>query len=337
MSARRPWTYAFGGAVVAAAVLVGAVAVAGDRIGLGGGDEPGPGSAASSPTAEASPTQAPSDPPSEAATESPSGSATPSAAPSATPSSTPPEPMDQLVVAAYYLGPTPGAPRLFREFRRVATDDPLDGALRVLQGEPNDPDYRTPWPAGSFRSATFDGTGADGAVGIELGSDLTRRPATLSRQEARLAVQQVVHTVQAAVQARASVDFYLEGRRVPTVYGVRTPPGLRNAPALDVLSPMSITSPEEGATVSGRFTASGVGSSFEANVPWEIRRGGRAVKSGFTTAEGWMDKLYPWRTEPIDVSGLEPGRYVFVAMTDDPSGGEEGNGPTLDTRTIVVR
>ena len=48
-----------------------------------------------------------------------------------------------------------------------------------------------------------------------------------------------------------------------------------------------------------------------------------------------MDKLYPWETE-VDVSDLAPGTYTFVAMTDDPSGGE-GGGPTEDTKTIIVR
>ena len=103
---------------------------------------------------------------------------------------------------------------------------------------------------------------------------------------------------------------------------------------------MSISSPDEGAVVSGTFTASGVGSSFEANVPWEIRRGEEPVQRGSTTADGWMDRLYPWRTRPIDVSHLAPGTYTFVAMTDDPSAGEagaEGAGPDIDTRTIVVR
>jgi hypothetical protein len=47
-----------------------------------------------------------------------------------------------------------------------------------------------------------------------------------------------------------------------------------------------------------------------------------------------MDKLYPWETE-IDLSGLEPGDYTFVAMTDDPSNGE-GSGPTEDSKTITV-
>ena len=48
-----------------------------------------------------------------------------------------------------------------------------------------------------------------------------------------------------------------------------------------------------------------------------------------------MDKLYPWETE-VDVSDLEPGTYTFVALTDDPSGGAEGGGPTEDSKTIVV-
>jgi hypothetical protein len=35
------------------------------------------------------------------------------------------------------------------------------------------------------------------------------------------------------------------------------------------------------------------------------------------------------------VSGLAPGTYSFVALTDDPSGGE-GPGPTEDSKTIIV-
>ena len=53
-------------------------------------------------------------------------------------------------------------------------------------------------------------------------------------------------------------------------------------------------------------------------------------------AAGWgEDKLFPWHVS-IDVSDLAPGSYTFMAMTDDPSGGAEGNGPYTDTRTIVI-
>ena len=61
---------------------------------------------------------------------------------------------------------------------------------------------------------------------------------------------------------------------------------------------------------------------------------GEVVLDGFSTAEGWIEHLYPWEAE-VDVSGLEPGTYTFAVMTDDPSGGE-GPGPTEDTKTIVV-
>ena len=58
--------------------------------------------------------------------------------------------------------------------------------------------------------------------------------------------------------------------------------------------------------------------------------------NGFGTAAGCgVDKLYPWEVE-VDVSTLAPGTYTFVAMNDDPSGGAEGHGPDVDTRTIVV-
>ncbi len=126
---------------------------------------------------------------------------------------------------------------------------------------------------------------------------------------------------------RGGTDFRL--------LGLSTELEFRQAPPLDVLALVSVTSPEEGATVSGSFTASGVANSFESNVPWEIREGDTVVAQGFATADGWMDRLYPWTTE-VDVSDLAPGTYTFAAMTDDPSGGAEGAGPTEDTKTIVV-
>jgi hypothetical protein len=78
-----------------------------------------------------------------------------------------------------------------------------------------------------------------------------------------------------------------------------------------------------------------VASSFEATVPWQILdAGGTEVLEGFATAEGWMERLYPWETT-IDVSGLPAGEYVFRAQTDDPSDGE-GGGPTEDTKSFTI-
>lgn len=98
---------------------------------------------------------------------------------------------------------------------------------------------------------------------------------------------------------------------------------------------ITLEEPAEGAEVSGSFTASGTANSPEANVPWRVLDAdGNVVLEGFATADGWMDKLYPWETD-VDVSSLAPGTYLFEASTSDPSDGE-GDPPQVVAATIVV-
>jgi hypothetical protein len=223
------------------------------------------------------------------------------------------------LVAAYYVGDTPQGPRLFREFDRVPAGDPLQAALDRIEQPASDPDYRTSWATGSFGRVTVD----EDSIDVELGvNDLSDD----------LAVQQVVYTLQAAARERLPVWFWLDGQRGNAPYTA--------APENDVLSLVSISDPAEGNHYEGSFIARGRANSFEATVPWEIRtqrgpRGGAIVKRGVATAEGTADRLYEWGAE-IDLTGIAPGTYTFVAMTDDPSDGE-GPGPFTDTRTIVVR
>ncbi|QIG42729.1 hypothetical protein G5V58_07980 [Nocardioides anomalus] len=265
-------------------------------------DEPtSAGSGASSPTSE---------PP---ATESASP-ATSSATPAA----------ETVAVPVYFVGDTPLGPRLFREFRDVGADDPVDEALALLTaGDALDPDYRTLLPAGSITLA-----GHDESIALTADPAYAERPDGMSPAEAKLAVQQVVRTVQGALQKSVPVAFDTD------MLGLGT--SFKAAGDNAVLALVNITEPAEGATVSGTFTASGVANSFEATVPWQIRDGsGQKVQEGFATAEGWGDKLYPWQA-PVDVSALAPGTYTFVASTDDAADGE-GAGPTEDTKTITVQ
>lgn len=323
MSARRPWSYAVGGAVVAVAGVVVAIAVAGDRLGLTSSDEqPGPAAAAHHRHHRAS---SPDATPAAAESTSPSASATGSSP-------------DTSSVAAYYLGQTPDGQRLYREFTAVRADGDLpteavNAALAWSSG-PHDPDYSSPWPGGtSVQQVSLDGD----TITVDLvGEDTVQdRPDGMSDSDAHLALQQVVYTAQAALQTRAPVHFLVNDQPADHVLGVNTSRPVGNDDPMKVLSLISISDPAEGATVHGSFTATGVASSFEANVPWQVRQGDQVVKKGFATAEGWMDKLYPW-TADIDVSDLAPGDYTFVAMTDDPSTGE-GKGPYVDTRTITVQ
>jgi hypothetical protein len=299
---RRRWLFAVGGAVVAAAAVVTAVAV----IGADPAPTPDPG-LADSPTS---------------AVESPSGSP-----PTASTSS--------RAVAGYYLGDTPSGVRLYREFRSLPAE-PLPGALELLATQPVDPDYRTPWQPGQLLDASFDGAGADAMVTVIVDPSVRARPAGMSGEEAQAAVQQVVYTLQAAVQARAPVRFGTADGSIDQVLGVPTAEPVANAAVLRTLSLVNLTTPEEGAAVSGTLDVAGVANSSEANVPWTLRRGDDVVDQGSFTAEGWMgQRLFPFSGE-VDVSSLDPGSYTLIVETDDPSGGTEGPGAFSDTRTIVL-
>jgi hypothetical protein len=238
----------------------------------------------------------------------------------------------EVTVAAYFVGETPQGPRLYREFRRTEDSGPGLSGLALLEAGPLDTDYLSMWPEGAFTSL---GDPEAGVVNLTLADDsFADRPPGMTEVEADLALEQVIYTLQAGFQERLAVQFRIGDGPAESVLGIPASEPLGNGPILETLALVNVTSPEEGATVSGTFTASGVASSFEATVPWQIRQDGQVVADGFATAEGWMDKLYPWQTD-VDVSGLAPGEYEFVALTDDPSGGE-GGGPHEDSKTIIV-
>jgi hypothetical protein len=317
----RPWYLGVGAAVVATAATIAAVAVVGGDAGRPA-SEPG---FADSPS-EAAP-----------ASSDPGGEESPSTKESEPPTSS-------VAIPVYYVGDSPMGPRLYREFHTGDGGDPLGTALEhAVSQAPEDPDYTVPWPTGTAVSGSVgaDGTDDAGKIAVDVtspgGEDLQARPAGMSRETAEMAVQQLVWTAQAAVQSSAPVQVTLDGDRTDRLLGVPVGEPLVRADELSTLSLVIVTSPSEGQEVTDSFRAEGIGSSFEATVPWQIRRGDAVVKEGFSTASGWMDRLYPWRTDAIDVSDLEPGEYTFVALTDDPSGGAEGPGAFSDTRTIHVR
>ena len=254
-----------------------------------------------------------------------------------TPTLAPPSPTPTAGMTAYplyFLGETPVGTRLYREFQRAAGPTSLQTAIQLLAFGPGDPDYRTAWPVGSFDTADYwDSL----TVHVDLtDASLHDRPASMSKAEAELAIQQVLFTVQAVANRRVAVQFRLDGNPIDQVFGVPTSEPLTTGSQLDQLALVSVSNPSEGLEVDGSFVADGRASSFEGTVPWELRDSLDAVvRHGFAQA-AMGDHLMPWKTERIDVSDLPPGSYEFVAMTDDPSGGE-GPGPFTDTRTIVVR
>jgi hypothetical protein len=236
---------------------------------------------------------------------------------------------DQVTVPVYFTGETPHGTKLFREFRRVDAADPLGAALTLAaSGDALDPDYGTALPAGTFSTS--------GSAEVPLPDDSwTGVPDGMSDSASIQAIQQLVYTAQGVLQSRDPITFTDSSGAATQIFDIASEDGFTAADPVKTLALVSVTAPEQGAPVGGTFTASGVSSSFEATTPWQVRdSSGAVVLDGFATAEGWMDKLYPWESD-VDVSALAPGEYTFVALTDDPSDGE-GAGPTEDSKTIIV-
>lgn len=243
----------------------------------------------------------------------------------------PPETRDGAV-PVYYVGQTPQGPKLFREFRPVPEGASVVGGAELTWTTPLDPDYYSLWAPRSVTSERGD----EHTARVQITPDLVDRPATMTADQAELAIQQVVYTISAQRPGPQQVQFLVDGKPADRVLGVPLDGPVSRAPQLDVLALVSISDPAEGREVDGHFSANGVASSFEGTVHWELRNlDDEVVRDG--VAQGTMeDHLTPWDTGDIDVSDLPAGLYTFEASTDDPSGGEAG-GPTVDTRVVILR
>lgn len=261
----------------------------------------------------------------------------PADTPSATVPNEPNEPADPNAnrgVPVYYAGDAARGTRLFREFQDMMVCAALDclpsaAVAAAVAGTPDDPDYRTLWPSGAQLEA-FEQT--DDLLTVTLGGDLRERPAGMSAEDAGLAVEQVIYTVQAAVgRGRLPVQFLLNGGRTDMILGVPVSEPLAAGEELDVLAPVQISSPGHGQVLqAGKVTVEGVAAVFEANVIWELLVGGDAVvDSGFTTAE----ECCTFAPYSFDLD-LEPGTYTIVVRDEDMSG--EGRPVNTDTREFVV-
>lgn len=313
MSSKRSWLLGAGAAVVATAATVMAVAVLADG---GWTDDPGvadPAAVTNGVTSQgASPTSTEQPGPSESA------------------------PAGTTAVPVYYVGDTPHGPRLYREFHRVSTSEPARTAVEEAVSDPTDPDYRSPWPSGTqVGEVGYDGDVV--TVGLQPpdpggeGTDLRRRPDGMAQDEAEVAVQQLVYTVQAALQqGRPPVQFLIDGERTDLLLGVPVAEPLAQDAAEDVLAQVWIIGPAEGDKVTAPFEVEGLAAAFEATVAWELRDGDRVVQDGFTTARECCT-MAPYSFEV----SAPPGEYTLVVQNTDPSAGE-GPGVSEDTKQVTV-
>ena len=233
-------------------------------------------------------------------------------------------------VPVYYLADTPAGPRLYREFHRVTGADPATDAVHEMLADSTgqDPDYRSHWPPGTELRGPVGH--ADGVITVDLTGVGPGPDADL----AELTIQQLVFTVQGALQSTDPVRLLVDGAPVAQLWGVATAEPVPRGDRYALRSLVQINEPAHGAEVGRDVVVSGEAAAYEATVIWQVLRGAEVaevVRSGFvSTAEGQTFAPYSFTVR------LDPGEYVLRVTEDDPSGGE-GRPPLSDDKTIVVR
>lgn len=257
-----------------------------------------------------------------------SGTATTTQGTPTTGSTPVPAPGHTSPVPVYYVGPrTDGSTTLvlFREFTKAEIAQPGDAAAtataaleQAVADGPVGAPYRPMWQGVRVDKVTV----TSGEIDVTLSTGAKG----LDQAEGQVAVQQLVWTAQAAVnKGNLPVRFSLADGST-TIAGDLTTGQTYVRPTGDaanrLLSPVWISEPSRGqALKAGKVTVSGVASTFEASVQWEIGRLGtpdKAVASGHTTASAGA----PARGEYSFVVGPLPvGDYVVTVFETSPKDG----------------
>ncbi|GAA2161597.1 hypothetical protein GCM10009845_11860 [Pedococcus bigeumensis] len=199
---------------------------------------------------------------------------------------------------------------------------------------PLDPDYLSPWRPASRITVSRKGTG----LVVDLSSDAFSNT-NVGSELAATAIQQLVYTATAAASQAGTpattVTITKDGKPAD-VWGVlRIGTATRRAPLLDVQAQVWVTSPQQGdVRKAGKVGFAGFGTSFEATFGWVVR-----TSAGKTVAHGSaMGGTGTGGFGPFSYSArLQPGTYIVVVSTDDPSGGAGANGPATDDKQFTVR
>jgi hypothetical protein len=292
---------------VAVATAAAVVAVAVVAVLLGPASRSGTGTASGPTAGPTSPGPTSSD--SGAPSPSPSASESASTSPSSPPGGT------AHAVPAYYVRVFEGHARLYREFHRVVTTDAgvVAASLATMLAAPADPDYASLWPVGTTVTALT----RTGAGGKDLTVVLSAAPTGF----ADVAVQQVVYTVTAADPDVAAVTVTYPGGSSGAVGRVVD---------WQILAPVWVLAPVDGAHASSPLKLSGTASVFEATVSWQVARAdGTVAASGAAMATIGAPGRGAWS---VSVP-LPPGTYTVTAWE---ASAQDGRVTWPDTKVVVV-
>jgi hypothetical protein len=235
--------------------------------------------------------------------------------------------------ALYYVGNSPLGPRLYRSFdRNIDPSASSDGTLAVRDllrtNVAPDPDYRSAWPAGWRQGAPVCHTA--GLITVDLvAPDSDTAPARV--ELARLALQQLVYTVQDALRTTDPVRLLINGAPAQQLWGQPVAAPIQRADPLDTRARVQIDSPSDNAVINTpSIQVFGEAATFEANVQWQVLRGTTMVAHGHASA-GQAMEFSPYRFSVP----LPPGRYTLRVFEADESDGE-GRPPFADTKAFTV-
>jgi Immunoglobulin-like domain of bacterial spore germination/Sporulation and spore germination len=243
-----------------------------------------------------------------------------------------PEAETSKAVPLYWAGKVVGARvesqvRLYRTYARINGRPAYEAVRRMVAGKVADPDYTSYWQGARVASVLR----SDGVVTVDFDA---LPEATLDGPTARVAVQQLVYTVQGAMGTGNAepVRITEQGRAVPALFGaIDTRRPISRAQALDVQALVWVVTPENGATLTSPVKVTGIAAVYEATLNWQVTAAGTAevvMRGTANTAEGGTFSPYAFSVR------LPPGKYVLEVFE---SSAEDGRATSTDSKTITVR
>jgi hypothetical protein len=232
----------------------------------------------------------------------------------------------------YFVSETSQGFRLVQEVQQVSKnendlgeDKGLNSLIMLVDGQlpPFDGDHRTLWNNGTKVNSV---TTSDGVATV----DLTLGRISLGAESEQRAIDQIVWTLIGNDPTITSVKFTVDGVATDSLAGhVDFGQTFVLAPTYEVLASVWIDLLDRS-DVKNPVSMSGSACTFEANVAWELTKGGDVVSSGATTAELACPDRSDWS---IDLGELAPGNYV---LTVSDFSAEDGSVIFQDSKAFSV-
>jgi len=234
--------------------------------------------------------------------------------------------------AFYFTSETAQGFRLVREVHQVSKvendlgdDKGFNSLVMLVDGQlpPFDGDHRTLWNNGTKVNSV---SVTEGVATV----DLTLGRISLGAESEQRAIDQMVWTLIENDPAVTSVKFTIDGIVSESLAGhVDFSQVFTLAPSYEVLASVWIDLLDRS-DVSNPVSITGSACTFEANVAWELTKGGDVVSSGATTAATACPDRSDWS---IDLGELAPGNYVL--KVSDTSA-EDGSLIFEDTKAFTA-